>query len=292
MSTQAVPAAAGVEPSAWSWGVWRRQAVAIMRDELRRNFVTLRGLWIYGLALAPVALVWTHSFVVMARGRSHSLETDTRILAGIFQFFYLKLGIFFGCVGIFTYLFRGEILERSLHYYLLAPVRREVLLLGKFLAGLITACFFFGGSVLLSFIGMYWHFDTATVNRFLWDGPGFGHAVSYLGVALLACLGYGAVFLLLGLRFKNAILPTGVVMLWEGLNLFLPSWLKKASVFFYLRAMCPVDVPTRGPGALLAVSADPPPVWLAVLGLFAFTAAVLFVAARLLRRLEISYGSD
>ena len=34
-----------------------------------------------------------------------------------------------------TRLIRGEMMERSLHYYLLAPVRREMLLLGKFIAG-------------------------------------------------------------------------------------------------------------------------------------------------------------
>ena len=34
-------------------------------------------------------------------------EEDRAIFAGIFQYFYLRLAIFFGCLGIFMYLFRG-----------------------------------------------------------------------------------------------------------------------------------------------------------------------------------------
>ena len=91
-------------------------------------------------------------------GSRHALDHDTTILAGIFQFYYLRLGIFFGCLGLFTRLFRGEMMERSLHHYLLAPVRRELLTLGKFLAGLIISVATFGTAVLLSFVLMYLHY--------------------------------------------------------------------------------------------------------------------------------------
>ena len=67
------------------------------------------------------------------------------MFAGIFQFFYLRIAIFFGCVGIFVNLFRGEMLDKSLHYYLLAPIRREVLLAGKFVSGLVAAITIFAG---------------------------------------------------------------------------------------------------------------------------------------------------
>ena len=67
---------------------------------------------------------------------------DIEILAGIFQIFFLRPAVYFGCVGIFTYLFRGEVVERTLHYYFLSPVRREVLVAGKYLAGLVTAVVF------------------------------------------------------------------------------------------------------------------------------------------------------
>ena len=45
-----------------------------------------------------------------------NFEEDRTIFAGIFQFFYLRLAIFFGCLGMFMYLFRGEMANRTLHY--------------------------------------------------------------------------------------------------------------------------------------------------------------------------------
>ena len=39
----------------------------------------------------------------------------------------------------FTHLFRGEILGRTLHHYFLAPMPRSVLVVGKYLAGLLAS---------------------------------------------------------------------------------------------------------------------------------------------------------
>src|SRR5262249_21458947 len=80
-----------------------------------------------------------------------NLNEDKQIFATIFQFFFLRLAIFFGCVGIFMNLFRGELIDKSLHFYLLAPVRREVLLIGKYLAGLIATTVIFTASTALQF---------------------------------------------------------------------------------------------------------------------------------------------
>ena len=66
-------------------------------------------------------------------------EEDRTIFAGIFQYFYLRLAIFFGCLGIFMNLFRAEMSNRTLHFWLLAPARREVLLAGKYAAGLMAS---------------------------------------------------------------------------------------------------------------------------------------------------------
>ena len=44
---------------------------------------------------------------------SESVGEDTIVYAGVFQFFYLRLAIFFGCLGIFMNLFRGELLDKK-----------------------------------------------------------------------------------------------------------------------------------------------------------------------------------
>jgi hypothetical protein len=290
MSAVAYPALGGAAPSGFA--LWSRQAATILRRELRKNFITARGFWIYLLALAPPAIVWLHSLVEMERGRtSHSLSEDTKIMAFIFQLFFLRPAVFFGCVGIFTYLFRGEVLEKSLHYYFLSPVKRSVLVAGKYLAGLITAVFFFCGSIALTFTGMYLHYPQQERDFFLTSG-GYGHMAGYVAVTALACMAYGAVFLYLGIRYRNAIIPSVTLLLWESVNLFLPNWLRKVSVLFYLRSMAPVDVELREGAAVFGAAAEPVTGWVAGIALLAITAVMLVLSARRLERTEISYSSD
>src|ERR1035437_4521361 len=118
-----------------NWNLWFRQIIAIMRIDLRKTFFAKRGLWIYLLAFAPEIPMIGHW--LFNQGRLHdTLGEDVQIFAGIFQFFYLRVAIFFGCVGIFSNLFRGEMMEKTLHYYYMTPVKREALVAGKFLAGL------------------------------------------------------------------------------------------------------------------------------------------------------------
>jgi ABC-type transport system involved in multi-copper enzyme maturation permease subunit len=274
--------------ASYPWALWRAQLLTILRLELKRNFFKLRGFWIYILAFAPAVIIGAHAMT--SSGRC-TLEEDTTILAGIFQLFYLRLGIFFGCMGIFTRLFRGEVMEKSLHYYFLAPVRRELLVLGKFLAGVIAAIFFFSSGVLLSFIFMNGHFGE-TGRQYVFSGPGLEQLGWYLLVTVLACIGYGSLFLLMGLLFRNPVVPAVSILLWESINNVLPAMLKKLSIVFYLLPLCPVEVPAEGIGALFTVVADPVPIYLAIPGLICVSGLSLYYAARKIRSMEISYGSD
>ncbi len=223
------------------------------------------------------------------------LAQDSVIFATVFQFFYLRLAIFFGCVGVFMNLFRGEMIDKSLHFYLLAPIRREVLVAGKYLAGLIATVVIFTTSTALQLWAATLYLDKRVLDDYL-HGPGWGHAAAYLGVTALACLGYGSVFLAAGLLFRNPMIPAAAVLLWESANIFLPAALKKVSVIFYLQSLCPVVAPPGGDvsgiWALLVSSAEPTPAAIAIAGLFAVTALVLVAASLRARRLEINYGTD
>ncbi len=225
--------------------------------------------------------------------RDHpSLQQDSLIYATVFQFFYLRLAIFFGCVGIFMNLFRGELIDKSLHFYLLAPIRREVLVVGKYLAGLIATVVIFTTSTALQLWMLLLPFDTSAYLA----GPGWHHIAAYLGVTALACLGYGSVFLAAGLLVRNPIIPAMTVLLWESLVLFLPAALKKISVIFYLQSLCPVVAPPDKDMnfllALLVSSAEPTPAAWAITGLIALTLVILGLASMRARKLEINYGTD
>jgi hypothetical protein len=224
-----------------------------------------------------------------------NLQKDSAIFATTFQFFYLRLAVFFGCVGIFTNLFRGEMLDKSLHFYLLAPMRREILLAGKYLAGLTAAVVTFTLGTALQIAALSWHFDAGAVPAYL-HGSGWSDIASYLGITALACVGYGGIFLAAGLLFKNPIVPATVVLLWEAANIFLPAALKKISVIFYLQSLCPlVASPDKDMSPflkLLLSSAEPAAPWVAITGLLVVTVLVLAVAGVRARRLEINYGTE
>jgi len=226
----------------------------------------------------------------------NDLREDSIVFAGVFQFFYIRLAIFFGCLGIFMNLFRGEMLDKSLHFYFLAPMRREVLMVGKFLAGLLATCVIFVTSELLQIIAFSWAFSPNVREVYLYQSHGLAQAAAYLGITALACLGYGSFFLAAGMLFRNPILPAGAILIWEGLNPFLPAVLKKFSVIYYLRSLCPVDIPTP-PGtppllALLVSNPDPVSAPVAILGLAIVALLVLYVSSFQVRRMEINYTTE
>ena len=224
-----------------------------------------------------------------------NLEQDRMIFAGIFQFFYLRLAIFFGCLGMFMYLFSGEMSNRTLHYWFLAPARRDVLLAGKYAAGLIASAAIFGGGALLAFTAMIWPHDPVEVQAY-WNAGGMAHAFWYVAAAAFGCIGYGSVFLAVGLYVRNPIIPAAVLLAWEGAAGILPHVLQKISILYYLQSLCPVPAPLDN-GAptlirLLAAPAAPASRPAAIVGLLLLSAVVLWIASRAVRRMEISYGAE
>lgn len=222
-------------------------------------------------------------------------DDDRTVFAGVFQYFYLRLAIFFGCLGMFMYLFHGEMANRTLHYWLLAPARREVLLAGKYLAGLIASVVIFGGGALLAFAAMAWPHDPVELQAY-WNAGGVAHGFWYAAAAALGCVGYGSIFLAIGLFVRNPIVPAALLLAWEGAHGVLPHAAQKFSVLYYLQSLCPVPAPIDADAPallqLLAAPAAPASRPGAVVGLLLLTAFVLWIAARAVRRLQIAYGAD
>lgn len=271
------------------WRLWRAQIAAILRLEIKKNFWARRAIPVYLLAAAPAVLYGIHLLALWQGLSRCSGRGDAMVYAGMFQFYYLRLGIFFGCVFVFMNLFRGEVLEKSLHYYFLAPVRRELLVVGKYLSGLVTGVALFGGGAALSFLILVPHI-AAFRNQSLFATEAPAHLLAYTGVAVLAVAGYGAVFLFMGLIFRNPIIAAVVVLIWESINAFLPPLLKKISVIFYLDALCPVEITQRG--RIFALTVDPPPAGVAIPGLLLLSLALVALSSLRIRRMEISYGTE
>jgi ABC-type transport system involved in multi-copper enzyme maturation permease subunit len=271
------------------WSLWWLQARRVARIELRRNLLAKRAWWIYFLAFVPTVIILIH--LLKERHPAFDMAQDTTILAGIVQFYYVRLGIFFGCLGIFSRLIRGEMIERSLHFYLLSPVRREVLLLAKFAAGAIGALTLFGTAIIADFVLMYIGYGPAGTD-YMFNGAGMGQLEAYLVIVVLACLGYGSVFLLLSMMFRNPTPAALLVFGWEAINPVMPSLLQKISVASYLRHLMPVKVQGDEIFALLTVTTEPVPGWVAALGLLVLIAVVLTYSCYRMRTLEIRYTTE
>jgi len=270
-----------------SWSLWLRQVAAIMRLDVKRNFFGKRAVLIYLLALMPIGLLSLMAILPPGFAWADFSQYPLRFSL-IYNALILRTVVFFGCAWIFMNLFRGEIVDRSLHYYFLSAVRREVLLAGKYFSGLVTSIILFTTVTVLSmFLLFFPHFFSPSVRFFL-DGPGIGQLFTYAVITMLACVGYGAFFMVVGLFFRNPIIPALVLYGWEWINFLLPPLLKKISVIHYLNSLVPVPL-SEGP---FAVVAEPTPAWISIPGLLIVTVLVLFIASRRIRRMEIRYGSD
>ena len=273
-----------------SWSLWRRQIFGILRLEIKKNFLSKRALPMYLLAAIPVVILMLLALFDrgMQRGVRTNLSQAFIIFSNLHEGLILRTVIFFGCAWIFMNLFRGEVVDKSLHYYFLSAVKREVLVVGKYLSGLIASCSLFllttAGSLFFLFLprGLQANLD------YIFGGPGWAQIVDYLGITILACIGYGALFMVIGLFFRNPIIPALVVYGWEWLNFLLPPMLKKISIIHYLHSLVPVPV-NEGP---LAIIGEPTPAWIAIAGMLAVTVIVLGLASYKIRRMEIQYGGD
>ncbi len=268
--------------------LWAQQTLAIMRLELGKNFLSRRALLIYVLAGLPIFLLFMLALVQPDSDDFSHFSQLGVVFSAIYNALILRTVIFFGCAWMFMNLFRGEVVDRSLHYYFLSPVRREVLVVGKYLSGLVTAITLFGLTTLVSLFLLYFPRYSSESARYFFEGAGLGQALTYLGITALACIGYGAIFLIVGLFFRNPIIPAILIYGWEWLNFLLPPLLKKVSVIHYLHSLMPVPM-SEGP---FAVMAEPTSAWVSVPSLIIFTAVVLFLAGLHIRRMEISYIGD
>lgn len=270
------------------WSLWLRQIRAIFRLEVEKNFLGRRAILIYLLALLPILPLAALAPFTPPGREWRDFNQYSTIFAILYSGLILRTVVFFGCAWIFMNLFRGDLVDRSLHYYFLSPVRREVLVVGKYFSGLVTSIILFTATTVVSMLLLYIpHFYSQSLTYFT-EGRGFGQILTYAGITMLACIGYGAFFLVVGLFFRNPIIPAVLLYGWEWLNFLLPPLLKKISVIHYLNSLTPIPL-SEGP---FAVVADPTPAWIAIPSMLAVTLLVLIVAGYRIRHMEIRYGSE
>lgn len=261
-----------------------RQLKAVFLLELKRLLRGREGRAAMFFAAAPVLL---SVLAVTVRDTPLSSGRAEHVFAVVFQNLVLQGTLFFACLFAFGSLVRGEQIAKTLHHLLLAPVRREILLLGKFLAAFATTSVVLGVGSTLTYLVLLSSAGRHAAFAQLASG-GASRLAAYLLVTILACAAYGAVFLAFGLWVKNPIFPAIAFWGWEHLNFLLPEGLKRLGLVHYLLSLTPVKVPE----SFLAILGDPLPAWVAVPVPLLLTAALLALSARKVRRMEVDYGME
>jgi len=239
--------------------------------------------WPLLLALLPVGITSAVAWALMHFREAGPHGEDAVLLyANLYHGLLVRLVLFFGCVAFFLNLVRGEVEERTFHYLLLTPVPRALLVAGKYVAAVGSACLLFGCSTILSFVilhlptGLGSAFTTAALRQLL----------AYVGMTVLGCIGYGGAFVLLGALLRSPGYLVAVFFGWEWFEFLLPPLLKQISVVHYLKALTPVPI-NDGPFALLA---DPTPVPVAVLQVVVYAVVTVGLAAWVAGRTDLDYG--
>lgn len=261
-----------------------RQVKAVFLLELKRLLRGREGRVAMFFAAAPVllsVLSLTVRHEPLPAGRAE------HVFAVVFQNLVLQGTLFFACLFVFGGLVRGEQIAKTLHHILLAPVRREVLLLGKYLAGFAATSVAFGVGSTITYLVLLSDGGRPAAVAHLASG-GAERLAAYVLVTLLACAAYGAVFLAFGLWVKNPVFPAIAFWGWEHLNFLLPEGLKRLGLIHYLLSLTPVKVPE----GFLAVIGEPVPAWAAVPAPLLLAGALLWLAAWKARRMEVDYGVE
>jgi ABC-2 type transport system permease protein len=203
------------------------------------------------------------------------------IFGGMMWLLYLRfivpvLGVFYG-----TALIADEVDDKTITYLFIRPIPRGAVLVGKYLAYLVTTVCVVLPSVALLYLLVVPLGNGSLAGAF----PALLKDLGLLGAGLAA---YGALFAFIGAYFKYPLV-TGLVFAfgWEQLALLLPGYLRRLTIAYYLQALVPHSMPQEGlGGALQALFREVPPVWVSLVWLAGYIVVFLVLAARAVERRE------
>jgi ABC-type transport system involved in multi-copper enzyme maturation permease subunit len=185
------------------------------------------------------------------------------------------LAVFYG-----TSLIADEVEDRTITYLFTRPIPREAVLVGKYLAYLVCTAF-----VVLPAVVVVWLLIVPIGGRL---ADSFGDLTKDLALLVLGLAVYGAVFALVGARFKRPLLA-GLFFIfgWEVLVMALPGSFRLLTVAHYLHGLVPHAMPGDSTLSLLqALFREVPSLSQSLVMLAVIEAACLLLAARSVARRE------
>lgn len=186
------------------------------------------------------------------------------------------LGVFYG-----TSLIADELDDKTITYLFTRPIPRGAVLVGKYLAYLACTVLLVLPSVVLVYF-LVVPLGGGSI------GASFPQLLADLGMLVAGLAAYGAVFALVGARFKRPLVAGLVFSFgWEPAVMLFPGYLKQLTVGYYLQALVPHAMPQDSAVSIVMqmfVEAPSVPVSLATLA--AITGGALWLAGRTVERRE------
>jgi len=240
--------------------LWSRRTVFLMLVTGVPVFVALVFRIVQSTGVAPL--------------RVNSAPVDGGAIFGMMIWvFFLRfivpvLGVFYG-----TALLADEVEDRTITYLFTRPIRRGAVLMGKYLAYLVSTSLVVLPSVVLVYFLLVPLGQVArTFTAFAAD----------LGLLALGLAAYGALFALVGAALKRPLV-SGLVFVfgWEQIALIVPGYVKRFTVAHYVQGLVPHAMPSDGVAAVLqSVLRDNPPALVCILALAGVVAVSLWLGVR------------
>lgn len=169
------------------------------------------------------------------------ITVDGPIIFGLMIWgFYLRfavplLGVFYG-----TALIADEVEDKTITYLFTRPLSRGAVLVGKYLAYLVST-----GLVVLPSVMLVFFLVVPVLGGEI--GSAFPSLVTDLALLALGLAVYGALFALVGAWFKRPLLM-GLVFIfgWEPIMVVVPGYMKRLTVSYYLQGLVPHAMPQEG----------------------------------------------
>ena len=192
------------------------------------------------------------------------------------RFIVPVLGVFYG-----TALIADEVDDKTITYLFTRPIPRGAVLMGKYLAYLVSTILL----ILPSVVIVYFLIVPLGGGSI---GGSFPALVADLGILAAGLAAYGALFAFVGMRMRRPLV-IGLVFIfgWEPGGLVFPGYLKRFTVGYYLQALVPHSMPTDSSiASLLQVIREVPSIWLSLASLVLICGGALWFAARAVERRE------
>lgn len=187
------------------------------------------------------ALVAMDLFMAQGVINGRPVTVDGPVIFGLMIWgFYLQfsvplLGMFYG-----TALIADEVEDKTITYLFTRPVSRGAVLVGKYLAYL--GC---TGLVVLPSVMLVFFLVVPLEGGSI--GTSFPDLVKDLALLAVGLAVYGALFALVGAWFKRPLLIGLVfIFLWEPIIVFVPGYMKRFTVSYYIQGLVPHAMPQDG----------------------------------------------